>query len=674
MPRSRVILALGSFHPERRRRFETFAKETSFELVVHEQIDGALKWLESNAPRVVLFDTAASKAHTLCLRVRSRKELSAVPIIGMARVIADNAMAKLFAAGCDDVIPIAARDPLLHRLRGIPVEHSLHPPPDRGSAVVADTSHDRCSVVGRTLLNAGYEVKFAIDRTALEHYASNAAVKLVVASADLGPPQELIRAVRAAGGVNAVWLVTDAEREAVLGVEPLAGVDRAVMVSALVPPESLLFLSNELIAPQADSKRMEDRVLHGTMVLFRAAGHAEEDEIGFTYNVSAQGLFVRTLAPPASEMAWIELCPPGQQRRVRLEAEVAWTRSFNPARFAISPPGFGVHIRAGLGSDLKRWADGVEQLVAGARKRKNLDELLEQTLRDSIVEPVAPPPPAEPAPTPPLRPRSIPPPLPLVIVGAGQDVAVEASPRPAQVDEAQASKPPSEPPLPEFEPAPAQPPLPQEPARNAPTVPPARRDKPGSRRSTLLLAGGGLLLTAVAAFVTYRLTAPPPLPTPGPPLTTLHDEPRGKEDTARAASPATAAPVRAGHLEAASAAPTPGEVTAPALAASAEPAPVAAESAQANAAEAPPAQAELDTGPDGKDLLTMEGYLEVRSSVEADVYATGMKLGKTNSRNKSRCGQKFVRLGQGEPPRWISEGATVKVACQSVTRVTLEPK
>lgn len=138
MPRPRTILALGTFHPDRRKRIETVARETGFEIVVRDTPEAAAKWLDSGTPRVVLFDTAIPKAHSVCLKVRNKKSLAAVPIIGLARVIGDSALSKLFAAGADDVVPINSQEALRRRLQIVPSDESLQPPPDRGVAVVAD--------------------------------------------------------------------------------------------------------------------------------------------------------------------------------------------------------------------------------------------------------------------------------------------------------------------------------------------------------------------------------------------------------------------------------------------------------------------------------------------------------------------------------------------------------
>jgi Tfp pilus assembly protein PilZ len=104
-------------------------------------------------------------------------------------------------------------------------------------------------------------------------------------------------------------------------------------------------------------------VLYGTAVAFRAAGR-EQDEIGFSYNVSAGGVYVRTLAPlDAGQELWLEMWPPRSERRVRLAGTVAWKRPFGPSEGATVPAGFGVKITEGLAGDLERWRGGYETFI-----------------------------------------------------------------------------------------------------------------------------------------------------------------------------------------------------------------------------------------------------------------------------------------------------------------------
>jgi Tfp pilus assembly protein PilZ len=120
----------------------------------------------------------------------------------------------------------------------------------------------------------------------------------------------------------------------------------------------VLFLANELAAGSLANKRAAVRALHGTAVRFRPDGF-EESEIGFTYNISTGGLYVRTLAPPSEDIVWLELLPPRSTRRVQLVGQVVWRRPFGPHKKATVPPGFGCRIIDAPRSSLDRWHEAV---------------------------------------------------------------------------------------------------------------------------------------------------------------------------------------------------------------------------------------------------------------------------------------------------------------------------
>jgi Tfp pilus assembly protein PilZ len=140
----------------------------------------------------------------------------------------------------------------------------------------------------------------------------------------------------------------------------VAALSRVSVADGYAPPENVLFLANELLNQRGVDKRASPRLLYGTAVAFRAAGR-DEDEIGFSYNVNAGGVYVRTLAPlDAGQDVWLEMWPPRSERRVRLCGKVAWRRAYGPQERATVPAGFGVQITDGLGGDLDRWRAGYD--------------------------------------------------------------------------------------------------------------------------------------------------------------------------------------------------------------------------------------------------------------------------------------------------------------------------
>jgi hypothetical protein len=143
------------------------------------------------------------------------------------------------------------------------------------------------------------------------------------------------------------------------GLHDLQGV---AAVDGYAAPENVLFASNELRAGGVNNRK-STRLLYGTTVAFRGAGR-ERDELGFTYNVSSGGLYVRTLAPPDDDETWLELRPPRSDRLVRLVVKIAWRRRFNHNENATVPPGFGAQIIDGARADIEAWNAGYAAMSA----------------------------------------------------------------------------------------------------------------------------------------------------------------------------------------------------------------------------------------------------------------------------------------------------------------------
>ena len=146
--------------------------------------------------------------------------------------------------------------------------------------------------------------------------------------------------------------------------EAIGDLAKVAVTDGFAPPENLLFVANELARSGATDGRASARLLYGTVVAFRQAGR-DEDAFGCTYNISAGGLYVRTLAPlNGGEEVWLELQPPRTDRRVRLEGRVVWRRRFGPIESATVPPGFGVQITDGAKGDLARYESGYRTFAA----------------------------------------------------------------------------------------------------------------------------------------------------------------------------------------------------------------------------------------------------------------------------------------------------------------------
>jgi ActR/RegA family two-component response regulator len=314
-------------------------------------------------PLAILLRLDAPGAAKACAHLRSQARLAQVPLFGVADELSDLAFTELFVWGGDDLVGLTSAQPLTRRLRALRVggERKGVASSEKPQAVVAGPDATWRTVMGRALYNGGFAVRFAVSVEGLlsEVLNESASVAVVADDLEVGGAHNVLSTVRLRGSKAACILVAPPKRmaAATVALKPLGQMSVA---DGFAPPENVLFLVNELVASRGVDKRSSARLLYGTAVAFRAAGR-DADEIGFSYNVNAGGLYIRTLAPlePAQEV-WLELWPPRSERRVRLAGTVAWRRPFGSVGGATVPAGFGVRITEGLAGDFDRWSAGYE--------------------------------------------------------------------------------------------------------------------------------------------------------------------------------------------------------------------------------------------------------------------------------------------------------------------------
>jgi Tfp pilus assembly protein PilZ/ActR/RegA family two-component response regulator len=315
------------------------------------------------APLAILLRLDAPRAAEACAHVRSNARLAQVPIFGVADELSDLAFTELFVWGGDDLVGLTSALPLTRRLRGLRAggNRSAALSSEKPQAVVAGQDGTWRTVMGRALYNGGFSVRFAVSVEGLVSESLAEGISVAVVSDDLveGGAHSALSDLRRRGSKTACILVAPPKRMAA-ATASLQALGQMSVADGFAPPENVLFLVNELLAPRGVDKRAAARLLYGTAVAFRVAGR-DADEIGFSYNVSAGGLYIRTLAPPdPGQELWLEMWSPRSERRVRLVGTVAWRRPFGNIGGATVPAGFGLKITEGLAGDFERWKAGYE--------------------------------------------------------------------------------------------------------------------------------------------------------------------------------------------------------------------------------------------------------------------------------------------------------------------------
>ena len=339
---------------------DAVAREAATSLETADSVTGARRLLAEAPADVMLVDPAAEGIARLCVELRAQAEYSQVPIIALCHELTDLTFEEVFGWGGDDALQRNEMRALLRRLRALPrTRNSLPPPSERGAALIADARDERRIILGRVLRNAGFSVMFARSRDDALRYSRDRRFSLVVESSSLVPEQrEAVTRARDEGS-EATWIVTCPPLQVNTMQAQLSGLRNVAVADGFAPAENVLFVANELAAG-ATNKRAAQRMLYGATVAFRPAGQ-ENDDVGFTYNVSESGVYVRTLAPPEDDVVWLELRPPRTDRLVRLEARVAWRRSLGPIEHATVPAGFGVAITDGSKADVETWQRGCQR-------------------------------------------------------------------------------------------------------------------------------------------------------------------------------------------------------------------------------------------------------------------------------------------------------------------------
>ena len=359
----RSTLAVGRFGGATAAGLEAASRAAGLDFIRVDSINEALAWAEQSPPHSLLLDGANDSLERACLEVRAQVRHALVPIIALAPQVNELAFAEVFSCGGDDVVGLRDSGALTSRLRRLPVAPWERPAASaEKTALISASDRNRRVVLARVLGNAGYSIRFAVDLEETEHSARESNPRLVVIDTELDGVRELV--TRAApANPSTLWIVSTAPRHMRQCHSWLRDLPNAAVTDSFAPPENIVFLANELGRGKGNDQRASRRLLYGTRVAFRCAGR-DEDDFGLSYNVSAGGLYVRSLAPPIEDSVWLELRPPRTDRLVRLEGRVCWRRGYGPSSMATVPPGFGLEIMDGSKADREAWVAGYQSFAA----------------------------------------------------------------------------------------------------------------------------------------------------------------------------------------------------------------------------------------------------------------------------------------------------------------------
>jgi CheY-like chemotaxis protein len=353
--------------------------------------------VESSRPLAVIISLDERGARDMAIDMRLRCAHLVVPVIGATSEVGDLAFEEAFAVGMDDVCA-ANRWHLGRRLRRLvdigPIEMKC----DK-SVLIADDDRVTRLIMGRVFRDAGYAVHFADGVDDAMTRAADPSINVVVCSSQLDNDDGESLSVRAPRlGSKAAWIINTPPKH-IPEVRSRLGRCRDTKIAvhdAFQSPATLLFVANELVNRPSVDGRKSERLLYGATVRFRSAGRGNED-IGYLYNISEGGVYVRTLAPPERwDDMWLELMPPRSDRLVHLEGTAVWARPYGPGGNATVPCGFGLEITGGSAADMLRYGRSYRTYLAErvTLRDPHFDDSFDAMLKPAHAESTSAAPPA----------------------------------------------------------------------------------------------------------------------------------------------------------------------------------------------------------------------------------------------------------------------------------------
>ena len=349
---------VGAFSDENSECFAHAAERAGCEMDSYRTVGEAKEGLMKAVPRAI-FISCKEDIKQFVGWVRCQAALYTVPVIVVVPNVSEHAFHTALRVGADDAIVRHDGGGVTRRLAHLShFDPGLRPEINQGRCIIASPGEARRKVLGRLARQAGFDVSFAFD--ALELETSGRDASLIVADAD-EPGVASLGWMRETRDVPTVLLADEAF---VPGLRARVQNFRCSVDASDAPPDHLLFMANELMRPDVANVRASQRVLHATICGFRKAGSLEP-VFGLSYNLSREGLYVRTLDPPErNDDIWLEVRLPLQREAVHVRGKVVWaTGPSKPG--GVTPPGFGLKIQAADSppGDLAAYHAAYEELI-----------------------------------------------------------------------------------------------------------------------------------------------------------------------------------------------------------------------------------------------------------------------------------------------------------------------
>ncbi|HEX4340097.1 MAG TPA: hypothetical protein VH062_29520 [Polyangiaceae bacterium] len=350
MAQPATVLILADVGDSERAALEAACAAASFSASIEPSAEAATQKLTARRFDALIVHLGTPGAALACMRARGKLLRTRIPVLALVESDDEATFSRAYRAGADEVLLLDRYDWLAARLRALPRSAIPQPGNARGDAVVADADRTRAEVVERVLRDAGFRVEVAVDGFSTRLQAGRPSLKVAVIDASLDDVPALILQAKAKGA-RCAWVVRARPEQLDEIREKLARVERVAVLNAYGPPDDVLFEVNRLIEPRTTDGRGEGRLLQGSVLHLRWAD-ATSSDIGYSYNASATGIFVRTLATPVGTRVSVGITPLGSDEKLHLDCELVWRREFGATRKEPVPAGFALRI---VGGDVVAW-------------------------------------------------------------------------------------------------------------------------------------------------------------------------------------------------------------------------------------------------------------------------------------------------------------------------------
>ena len=323
--------------------------------------------IEGACPVAIVFAPDVPDRDQRIVALRERAALHRVPILTRVRARDGAAVQQAFREGADGFLldgEPAHFDALVAAIVKEDSWQTVRAP--AGRVILAHPDRPSRVRIARVLRRNGFDPHFAATAGELAAAIVEVQARAVVASTSLpGPPlvEALVGGGQSADGSPPAWLVL-APLEALEGLQRTLSSHAACrLADEEADPEASTFLLNELLLPEQPKQRRSPRLLYGAMVAFGPEASGTTPFSGFTYNVNAGGMFIRTLTPlPLQSRLSIAFTPPFGRGTVCLTVQVVWRKEFGDEAGAATPPGMGVQIVDAWPADLGGFEAGYQVL------------------------------------------------------------------------------------------------------------------------------------------------------------------------------------------------------------------------------------------------------------------------------------------------------------------------